>query len=60
MQELTGRPFMRTVQAPQSPSSHPFFVPVRFRWFRRMRCCRVVFGLTATDVRLAVDLEPDD
>src|SRR5215213_1355371 len=35
MHETTGSPSTRTVQAPHSASSHPIFVPVRRRRWRR-------------------------
>src|SRR5262249_29439844 len=35
LQEYTGLPSNRTVQAPHSPRSQPIFVPVKPKWSRR-------------------------
>ena len=40
-QEHTGSPSIKTVQAPQSPASHPTFVPVRPRSSRSTRESRL-------------------
>ncbi len=50
-QAQTGSPSKRTVQAPQSPASHPTLVPVRFNSSRNTRESRCDGELDTTTLR---------
>src|SRR5579872_839964 len=49
-QEFTGLPSTITVQAPQSPTSHPSFAPVRLNWSRKSLSSVVSGGADAVRV----------
>src|ERR1700730_5267887 len=49
-QEFTGLPSTITVHAPQSPTSHPSFAPVRLNWSRNSRSSVVSGGTEALRV----------
>src|SRR5260370_16357017 len=49
-QEFTGLPSTITVHAPQSPTSHPSFPPVRLNWSRRSRSSVLSGGTDALRV----------
>ena len=58
-QAQTGSPFSRTVQAPQSPASHPTFVPVSPRSSRSTRESRRVPGAATSTARPFTENEID-
>src|SRR6202050_5440896 len=49
-QEFTGLPSTITVHAPQSPTSHPSFAPVKSNWSRNIRNSVVSGGTVALRV----------